>query len=238
MSLYSIDMHSIKTSLFIAFSIFFLRSAWSQESNRPEQPDVPGDISFDFGLAALSNSPAYFGNDLWPSRAIGLHYAFSYKLSDRLVFTPSLGFGFERLGLRNNVNFLEDASNIYQIDTVENLTLKKNMLVYTYLEMPLEVKYYPFRTVNGEGFFIGVGGVIGYRIGSQTKIKYDINEESRVDRHKADFGMNDLRYGLQAHVGWKPFSIFYKHYFSDLFQTGPADLTSRQFTIGINFTGF
>ena len=212
--------------------------AMAQTEDRPVQPDVPGDISFDFGLGILSNNPNYFDNDLWPSRAVGLHYMYTIKLSDRFVLNPSLGFAFDRLGLKNNVNFLEDDAGIYQLDTIADLTLNKNMLKYTYLELPLELRYYPFRTVKGEGFFIGAGGVVGVKLGSQTKLKYDFNEETRVLRSKADLGLNDLRYGVQAHIGWKAFSIFYKHYFSDLFQTGPADLKARQFTVGINFTGF
>jgi hypothetical protein len=210
-----------------------------QAQDRPEQPDVPGDISIDFGLGLMSNNPNYFDNDLWPSRALGLHYMYTLKISDRFLFNPAIGFGFDRLGLQNNVNFVKDpTASVYAIDTIADLTLKKNMLTYAYFELPLEIRYYPFRTVKGEGFFIGAGTILGVRMRSETKIKYEVEEEKFVERDRANFGLSDFRYGIQAHIGWKPFSIFYKHYFNDLFQQGPDDLTPRQFTIGINFTGF
>jgi hypothetical protein len=229
----------LKKSLIVLLGLMSVELSLAQSSERPSQPDVPGDISVDFGLIALSNNPDYFENDLWPSRSLGLHYMYTVKISDRFVFNPSAGFSFDRLGLRDNVNFLKDASNnTYQLDTLSDLALKKNMLTYTYFEIPLELRYYPFRTVKGEGFFIGAGAFAGVRVRSMTKIKYDFNDETRVERDRADFGINDLRYGVQAHVGWKPFSIFYKHYFNDIFQQGPDGLDPRQFTIGINFTGF
>ena len=229
----------MKYILSLSLVILFTTSLLGQsEKDRPEQPDLPGDISLDVGLTFLSNTEDFLESKVWPSRVLGLHYMYTHQLADRFTINPALGFGMDRYGVQDNVNFQRDSSFNYQLDTIDNLILRKNILAFTYLELPVELRFYPFKTVQGEGFFIGVGGFAGIRLGSQTKIKYDWEESARVERAKADFGLNQFRYGLQTHIGWKQFSVFGKLYFNDMFETPPAGANPRQFTFGLNFTGF
>jgi hypothetical protein len=233
------EMRKMKYILSLVVFVMITTSLFGQsDSDRPIQPDIPGDISLDFGLTFLKNSEDFLLSKVWPSRVVGLHYMYMHKLNDVLTVNPALGFGMDRFGWQDNVNFLQDTSRLYQLDTIAGLTLKKNLLTYTYLELPLELRYYPFKTVKGEGFFIGAGAFAGLRLSSQTKIKYEFENANRVERDRADFGLNQFRYGVQTHIGWRQFSIFAKLYLNDMFDIKPAGANPRQFTFGLNFTGF
>jgi hypothetical protein len=227
----------MKYLLSLSFIAFISVSLFAQ-NERPEQPDIPGDISVDVGLTFLTNTEQFLESQVWPSRVVGLHYMYSHQLADRFTINPSLGLGMDRFGIQDNVNFQQDSLRSYQLDTISGLTLRKNLLTFTYLELPVELRFYPFKTVQGEGFFIGVGGFAGVNIGAQTKIKYDLENTTRVEREKADFGLNPFRYGLQAHIGWKQFSIFSKVYLNDLFDVQPGGANPKQISFGFNFTGF
>lgn len=224
-------------SFFILAAVSFAAVAQSQKE-KPEQPDIPGDISVDFGIAFLRNTENFLVTRAVPSRTAGLYYTYTHQLSDRFTITPGLGVSMDRHGIDNNVNFQQDSLRAFQLDTISGLTLRKNLLTFSYLEIPVELRFYPFKTVKGEGVFVGVGGFAGLRIGSQTKIKYDFENSARVEKVRGDMGLNQFRYGLQAHIGWKQFSIFGKFYLNDLFETPPAGANPRQLTFGINFTGF
>jgi hypothetical protein len=218
--------------------LFVMCSVVAHGQDRPVQPDLPGDISIDVGWTMLSNNPDFFETKVFSSRTLGLHYMYPIKMTDRFIFNPAIGIGMDRLGMQDNVNFTQDDQYNYNLDTIQGLGLRKNLLMFTYVELPVEIRYYPFKTVEGEGFFVSAGAFIGARIGSQTKVKYDFLEETRTTRDKADYGLSDLRYGFQARLGWKPISIFYKHYLNDLFQIEPFGADPQQFTFGLNFTGF
>ena len=229
----------MKYLISLALVVTLSTAALSQsDQDRLQQPDLPGDISVDIGLTFLGNSEDFLQSKVWPSRVAGIHYMYTHKLSDRFTVNPALGFGMDRIGLEDNVNFLRDSLYAYRLDTIQDLALKKNLLMFTYLELPVELRYYPFKTVKGEGFFVGVGAFAGLRIGSQTKVKYEFDNQNRVERHKADYGLNQFRYGVQAHIGWKQFSVFGKYYLNDLFEVQPAGANPSQFTFGLNFTGF
>jgi hypothetical protein len=233
------EMKQMKYIYTLVVLVLFSTTILAQNENeRPTQPDIPGDISVDIGLSFLSNTEEFLQTKTWPSRVLGLHYMYSQKLNDRFTVNPALGFGMDRFGWQDNVNFNKDSLGAYQLDTLEGLTLKKNLLTFSYLELPVELRYYPFKTVKGEGVFVGVGAFAGLLIRSQTKIKYESDESNRVEKDRADFGLNQFRYGVQAHIGWKQFSVFGKLYLNDMFELQPAGANPRQFTFGINFTGF
>jgi hypothetical protein len=222
----------------VVLIVFTSTLSGQSAKERIAQPDIPGDISVDFGLTFLNNTEDFLQTKTWPSRTVGLHYMYTHKLSDRFTVNPALGFGMDRFGWQDNVNFLQDTALTYQLDTIAGLSLKKNLLTFSYLEVPVELRYYPFKTVKGEGFFVGVGAFAGLRIGSQTKIKYEFDNADRVEKHRADFGLNQFRYGVQAHIGWKQISIFGKVYLNDMFEIKPSGADPSQITFGLNFSGF
>jgi hypothetical protein len=224
--------------LLTILSLFlFTLASLGQEKERPSQPDLPGDFVFDFGLSMLYQSDE-LENKPWKSTNFGAYYMYTLKLNNFVTVNPQLGFTFERHDFFNAVNFLETDEREIVFDTIADVPLLKNKLITNYLELPLEIRFYPLKTIEGEGIFIGIGGSIGLRTASFTKIKYTVDNENRKASLNDAFDLNAIRYGLQARIGLKGVNLFYKVYLSDMFNEGPGGTNPRTMSFGINVTGF
>lgn len=210
------------------------------------QPDLPGDLMLDIGLNYWSNDQDTLKN--WGSKSLGVYYNKRFKISNKLSFHPAVGLGFEKLAFKKNYHYGEDVDNSIIIDTT-NTIISRNKLAVTYLDVPLEFRFHPKGTIEGEGFFIGAGVIGGLKLNAHTKLKYEENEVKRKEKLQSNFGLQDFRYGYQIRVGWKSFQFFYKHYLSDFYrkpqkQVGKDLLPNGELfnpavsTFGINFSGF
>ncbi len=223
--------------LIILCFIFFF--GFGQEEKRLQQPDIPGDIMLDLGFNSLMKNNELINTKIFPSRSFGIYYMAKRQLSDRFIFNPAIGFTFEKIGFADRANYQLNALKIISWDTVEVGELKRNRLAITYLETPLELRFYPDKTVNGEGFFVSFGGILGLKIVAKTKIKYKLGGTNFKEVNVANFGLSDFRYGIVARIGFEKVNAFLKYYLSDVWRRAPiVQGTSSQFTFGINLTGF
>ena len=223
--------------LIILYLNFFF--GFGQEEKRLQQPDIPGDIMLDFGFNLLMNNNELINTKIFPSRSFGIYYMAKRKLSDRFIFNPAIGFTFEKIGFADRANYQLNNLKTISWDTVEVGELKRNRLAITYLEAPLEFRFYPNKTLNGEGFFVSFGAALGVKIVSKTKIKYKLGGANLKEVNVANFGLSDFRYGILARVGFEKVNAFMKYYLSNVWRRAPiAQGTSSQFTFGINLTGF
>ncbi len=218
--------------------LFSLTLSTLAQSGRPEQPDIPGDINIDFGLNFLQNSPAEMDTRWWPSRSFSAHYQRLFPLSERFVFAAKLGIGNDRFSWDRALNFQLDSAQVFRFDTLTQFGIRKNLLTMSYIDAPLELRYHPLKTKDGTGFFVGVGAFIGYRFDSHTKIKFDVNDETRTYKQRARFGLSNVRYGVIGRVGWKSISVFYRQQLSNLFNEAPFDVNQQFMTFGVTLTGF
>ncbi len=223
------------------FLIIISMSAMAQK-DRYAQPELPGDLMIDVGMTFLRDEPTEMPLQNFNSRSVGIYYSHYFKLTDRITFNPAIGITAEKLRLDNSSNFQADSDNSIVFDTLRNRgDLRTNKLAINYLEIPFEFRYYPKPTVDGEGFFISVGGILGARIESHTKIKYDFNNVRRTEKLRDRFGLEDFRFGAQARVGLRGIHLFAKYYFTDVFRPGQApggEASPGILTFGINFSGF
>jgi len=210
----------------------------AQSNEREVQPDIPGDIMVDIGFNSFRNHPDFMNIKWFSSRSLSVYYQYTKKISDRFTFNPAIGVSSEKYSFENNLNFMLNDDRTVSFDTISGVFLRKNKLVVNYIELPLEIRFFPTKTIDGEGFFIGLGGVAGYRIESHTNIKYDIGGEKAAEKTRSDFGLQNYRLGAQIRVGWKAISIYSKIYLTDPFNAGPFGANPTTFTVGLNFTGF
>ncbi len=196
----------------------------------------------DFGFNFMTEQPDLLPNRTWGSNSFGIYYNHRARINDYISFHPSIGFTFEKYAFDDNYTWVNDINGVPTLDSLSGgIVLSKNKLVVNYLEIPLEFRIHPFSTVKGEGFFIGLGGVAGMRMGAaHTKRKYFLGENSIKEKLYDDFNIASFRYGLQARFGFKTCHLFYKMYMNDMFTTSPdaSGNNPRTFTIGINFSGF
>jgi len=227
----------IGTVVGVGMAIF----VWAQDNeNRYAQPELPGDLMIDFGFNFLYDAPPEMDETFFGSRTFGIYYSQRVQLNDYFTINPGIGFTAEKIRFGEPLNFQENDEGLIVFDTLRDFgSIRNNKLAVNYLEIPLEFRYYPLRTIGGEGLFIGVGGIFGLRVESHTKIKYTLNQEDRAQKLRAKFGLENLRYGIQARIGLRGIHVFGKYYFSDLFGTSPIEGSNPRFwTLGINVSGF
>lgn len=210
-------------------------------------PDFPGDIMIDIGLNYWDSADS-LDQKGWPSKSIGFYYMKTKFLSEKFTFRYGAGFTFEKvsLGNRKTLRSLEDSVLVTDIPLdLTKVEIRKNKLATMYLDIPLELRFYPKGTDEGEGLFFGVGGVLGLRMNAYTKIKYGNADELIKVKESGKYNLAPFRYGLQARFGFKGVHLFYKQYFSNTFKDnvlgvngGDLGYNPRMTTVGINITGF
>ena len=231
-------MHRIAIITLIGLFSF---SGLAQDKNKPKQPDLPGDLMVDFGFNMWTEDPDNLPTRFWGSNSVGLYYNKYMRISDRISFNPGFGFTFEKYAFEGQHSWFRQDDGTVELDTIANpILFSKNKLVSSYVEIPLELRIYPLKTVGGEGLFIGLGAVAGMRIGAHTKVKYDLVDDTIKEKLYDDFDINQFRYGYQVRFGFKTIHFFYKSYLNDVFGSSPdsSGKNPRAFTIGINFSGF
>lgn len=227
-------------SLLLLFTISAVYAQLGDPRERPKQPDLKGDLLLDFGFTLMSDQPDELPSHFWGSNSVGIYYIQRFRISDHFSFYPGVGFTFDKYSFSKNNTWLRSSDGTISLDSLDGINLTKNKLVVNYLEIPLEFRIHPLGTVNGEGWFIGLGAVGGLRMGAHTKTKYILDDETHKEKLYNDFGLSQFRYGFQARFGFKTFHLFYKYYMSDLFSDRGEfeDYNPGASTIGITFSGF
>jgi len=224
----------------VVLLIFLSFSSFAQQSDRPSQPDLKGDIMLDFGISMWSEDTDKLRLDMWKSNSFSIYYNRMFKLNNKFTFHPAVGFGFEKYAFNDDYTWLSDDQGDISLDTLNGVNLAKNKLQVTYLEIPLELRFYPWSTNTGEGVFVGAGVIGGVRINTVSKIKYPVGSGLAKEKLNHRLGVSDYRYGVQARIGWRTFHVYYKYYLSNVFSSSPdgSDLNPTTSTFGINFSGF
>ncbi len=209
--------------------------------NELSRPDLPGELMIDVGLNYLDETPEDLTQRGWLSKSIGLYYTKRRVLGNRFAFNYGLGLGLEKLDFGSGQTLLEDGDDVVVGDfpfDANDSPVAKNRLALTYLDVPIEMRFYPRGTIEGEGLFVSVGGVAGLRLNAHTKWKYSEDGNDRVQKTSGSYDLNRIRYGYQVRFGYQKTHVFFKQYLSDVFNNPIDDSSPRMFTIGINFSGF
>ncbi len=208
-----------------------------------KRPDIPGELMVDVGFNVWSSMPGALERRTWASKSIAIYYTKRKAFSKKLSFNYGIGLGMEKMSLGDSSTLF---SNQIVDDTVRSVVIgpntdnySKNKLATTYLDIPVEFRFHPLGTEDGEGLFLGVGGIVGLRLNAHTKWKYDLNGETVREKNSGKFNLNSFRYGYQVRAGFRGVHIFYKRFvspvFNDAFEDGSNPVMT---TVGINVTGF
>jgi len=241
----------------IIFSIAF--SSFANEGTNPKnglkpmeirkrkaRPDIPGLLLIELGWNVLSGAPDEL--DIAPigSRTINFYYMYDMPIGNsRFSFIPGIGVGLDRYKFDDDVTLVStqdtDGNDIIGVVQLpEEFDVKKSQLITNYIDIPLEFRYYTNPNDRKGSFKIGIGGKIGMRFTSQTKLKYEFDDENIKSKQKESFGLNRFRYGLTGRIGFGGFNFFYYHGLSELFESGegPLETDANNMTVGISITGF
>ncbi|WP_337045133.1 hypothetical protein [Emticicia sp. 17c] len=190
------------------------------------------DFGFYVGLNNWSNGPAAVPElETWNSRFIALSFRRNATLINGKQMDLALSYGPE-ISWNNFMfegnNYIDHATE--QIEFLKSAKdLNRTKLVVTSLNLPIMFNF-GFEEAKLK---IGLGGYIGYRVGSYRKLKYSDSKKKEIDRDS--YGLNDFRYGLTAEIGKKRGITFFGRYdLNELFKSSQKNASGLQaWTIGI-----
>lgn len=196
---------------------------------------VHSNFDIDLGLNALVNKGADVNGvtpELRPiaSRYISLNWHYDIRLGRKgsvLFLRTGPELGFNNYMLDNNYQFLNNdgVTVLRKADTGRNL--EKSKLSVTSINLPL-MPMLSFQDKKGkDAFRIGAGGFVGYRLGSHTKIKYQEDGDTKKDKDRGNYNLEDFQYGVQGLIGIRGIDLFVKYNLNDTFKTnrGPQAQT-------------
>ncbi len=168
----------------------------------------------------IQNTPANinYGLDPFNSRYVAIQTSLLKRFGRNVALSWGLEYNWYNFMFDKRVRLNEGREGIGFEET--NLNVKKSKLVVMYLSLPVMLK---FRVAENIQF--GLGGQIGYRMGSYSKFQYeDAAGKEITDRYWETYHLNDFRYGLRAELGfaknsrWTGTKIFFNYDMNPLFK--------------------
>ena len=243
----------MKKILTLAFRAFTL-NAQAQESapTAPKttiggRPNIPNDLSIEFGLNQLTNRPADLALNLFGSRAFNVFSQKPFKIfGDQSGFVLSPG-----IGLATNKFSFKDDENLFQSSTLKaessvlkdvksvygtSIDVKTNNLAVNYLEVPIELQYHVNKKDYSKSFRVSLGARVGYLYQAHTKISFDSPTTGAVKiKQSENYGLEKIRYGLNFKAGSPGFYIWTTYYLNPMWQAdrGPFKTEANQVSFGL-----
>lgn len=217
------------------------------EEVKARNPKSGYDFQIDLGVSSWANRKIDAGAesisdvelDLTGSRFVALNSKWMYRLGNEnspLRLHTGFTFDFHNYMFEDNVMLVDNGERAAFVKA-DPLSLEKSKLATTTFTVPLELAL-DFRNSNGKSNFrIGAGGFAGYMIGSHTKIKYSRDGDTKKDKVKDDFYLEDFQYGLSGFIGIRSLELFAKYNLSDMFESN-SGMQGNSFAIGARIMRF
>ena len=168
---------------------------------------------------------------VWPSRYLALSFRGNATLANsrnvHLVLSYGPEFAWHNFMLMNgHVLQYENGQALF---TESSKPTEKSKFVVPHINLPVLLNI----GLKKEGFRLGIGGYVGYRIGGYTKVVY--KDDNNKEKYKESLGLNDLKYGLTAEIGHRHgAALFIRYDLSDLFRSSQVNAKDMQaFSFGV-----
>ena len=207
-------------------------------------PDLPGELKIQIGSNFLIDNPDSMDTGFWGSKAFNAHYLYSVRFGESAIsLHPGFGIGTDKFSFDNNVTLTREPDGsiaITPLNPVEFGSVEKTKLAVTYLEVPLELRFHFNKDNFKKSIKLMVGGKIGLRLSSHTKVKFDSQGQTQIQKLKDSYELNDFRFGLQGGLGIAGISVYYYYALNELFKggNGPEGTDTFQTQVGIAISVF
>jgi len=205
-------------------------------------------LELDWGANFLMQAPQKMEKTFWGSKSLGscVYYNIPIKESHFLI-SAGLAYNHADYTFKNNYALTRSTSDRKKvvIQLANSLVEKTQKEIYTsslsmhYVDFVLETRFVSNKLEPHEGFFVALGGNIGFQFSPSRFISYLADEEKKSLILKERFNLNKYHYGLHMKIGFYRFGLFYKQTISDLFaKNGPSTKRILPFTVGLSFQLF
>jgi hypothetical protein len=222
------------------------------------RPSIPGTFMVDLGVNQAIKAPSTWDQGWWGSRTVNVYYQYSMRFGrSKFSLNPGIGLSLERWKFVNGATLIDTVElDSYpdgpaSFDQVEQYNLlspqriypslaDKSMLVANYIEIPIDFRFDTKPEDIARSFNVALGGRIGYLYDSFRKVKFEDKGETIKDKYKSPLGLNRLRYGIYARIGFGGFTLFSFYNLSNMFEKGKGPLGAdfNTITYGISVNGF
>lgn len=246
------------------FAILISLSFNSFAQERPTlgpRPNLPGDFFVHVGKNVLFGQPSAMDVKLWGSTSTQLGYMYPAKIGNsNFTFNGGLALSFENFSFRNGktLTYFEDDSvgNTLTVATANSDSaygfmpvVRNSRFATTYLDIPIEFRWYANPAKRGSGgFYVALGGYVGYRLGARNVINYTDPDGEKGVVFKEEWQLNQFRAGASFRVGVAGFGAFARYQLTPLFQAdqapffresnGASRYTGAPFTFGLTIDIF
>ena len=243
-------MKKILTLAFLAFTL----NAQAQDSapTSPKtpiggRPNIPNDLSIEFGFNQLTNRPADIALNFFGSRSFNVFYQKPFKIfgeQSGFVLSPGIGIATNKFAFKDDQNLFRsstlgaESSVLKKVSSVygANIEVKTNNMAANYVEVPVDLQYNVNKKDYSKSFRVSLGARVGFLYQSHTKVSFDSPTTGAVKVKQAEnYGLEKIRYGLNFKAGSPGFYVWSTYYLNPMWKAdrGPFKTEANQISFGL-----
>lgn len=194
-------------------------------------------VLYDNDLSTLGTSPY----QLWRSRFYEVGWTWKTRFTNepsKLYFKYGISFLWNNLRPEGN-NIHVKNGNVTEIQPFAD-PLSESRLRHVQMNFPIHLEWdFSKNKVYKDGRVrdrthrsvrLGVGGFVGFKLGTRQYLEFTNSAGSRVEQTQFEnFNMNTVNYGLSAYIGYRDISFYTKYDLNPLFQ----NTETRNISLGI-----
>lgn len=206
-------------------------------------------LNFDIGMNNIlsngkfpddSNEP--YAVRPWGSWYVGINSIEKIRIARNFFVELGLGISWYNFKFQSDTLVLiKGPAQLEYAGIPDGVDPIKSKLTATYIHASfvpvLDFGKHPHRSRywgSRDGFRIGAGPYVGYRIDSYTKQVYEENGNRERDRERSNYYLNNLRYGARLQVGYRGTDLFVNYDLNELFATNRGPNVNA-FSFGLIF---
>lgn len=209
-------------------------SAGTASPTLPEEPEDPTEelthwAGVDLGVNMLFDADGNYefeGDNEWlnlnypRSLSVDINLAeYKIKLVKQYVgIITGFGLGYSNYGFRDSV-VISSNSDTTLAGYSSDIKYRVNKLRTTHVRVPLLLEFNTSEDPK-KTFHVAVGAVGGWRIGTITKQRYDVDGKDVKQKVRGDFNVNTFEVDASVRIGYRGFTLFANYALTPLFKDG------------------
>lgn len=174
-------------------------------------------------------------------RGFGAYLAYDFPISQsHFSFAAGIGVTTNNIYFNDQIPVMNRNSDtiIFQnVDTMPDVNFyKKQKLNTTYLEVPLELRFFGNKDNRNQGFKAAVGMKVGLLVGAHTKVSHSLAGPIIKEKVNTKRYVESWRFTPNVRLGWGNFSLYGSYNLTGLFKAGMGPEVFP-YSIGICITG-
>jgi hypothetical protein len=119
----------------------------------------------------------------------------------------------------------------------DSLDFQLNRLRQTFIDIPLELRFFTGRLQKKSRLKLALGGQVGFQLDAMRKFRFKDGDLVKAKRNEELDNLEKLRYGVRARIGYGVVGVQVLYMLSDFMTTQPTGgKTPGSMMIGITIT--